>query len=122
MPLPAAPPGPRQRVGAGGAQRLHSHRCTAPFQPCLTLHTLFTAALQLRRLGDFSVVDEAGIAEPVESLDYSKSKLFLSGGCRCSTLAPCALPGCAWQPAAVSCSAPVGSIPAALAHRSPCIV
>lgn len=36
--------------------------------------------LQVRRLGDFSVVDEAGIAEPVESVDYSKSKLFLSGG------------------------------------------
>lgn len=77
--------------GAGSALRLHGHRCTALFQPRLTLHTLFTAALQLRRLGDFSVVDEAGIAEPVESVDYSKSKLFLSGGCRCPLLLACSL-------------------------------
>ncbi|PSC75867.1 DNA (cytosine-5)-methyltransferase 1-like [Micractinium conductrix] len=32
-----------------------------------------------RRLGDFSVVDEAGIAEPVEGVEYAAGKLFLSG-------------------------------------------
>ena len=36
---------------------------------------------KLRRLGDFSVCDEAGIAEPLESIDYAQKKLFLSGEC-----------------------------------------
>lgn len=34
---------------------------------------------KLRRLGDFSVCDEAGIVEPVESVEYCQGKLFLSG-------------------------------------------
>lgn len=32
-----------------------------------------------RRLGDFSVADEAGIAAPVEGVEYTKSQLFLTG-------------------------------------------
>ena len=35
---------------------------------------------KLRRLGDFSVCDESGIPEPIESLEFAQKKLFLSGG------------------------------------------
>lgn len=57
-----------------------------PAPPCVLVHDLQTEAGQgwsnkLRRLGDFSVADEAGITEPVESSEYSKSQLYLTGGC-----------------------------------------
>lgn len=33
----------------------------------------------MRRLGDFSVCDEAGISEPLEAVEFAQGKLFLSG-------------------------------------------
>ena len=60
-----------------------------------------------RRLGDFSVVDEAGIAEPVEGVEYAAGKLFLSGErCLvdrfvCCQQPVCTLPGSLWRASSV---------------------
>lgn len=54
----------------------------SPLLPLLPLQTEAGAGWsnKARRLGDFCCVDEAGIAEPLDWVDFAKSKLFLSGG------------------------------------------